>query len=221
MTPQLPPPRAAEVSRQTGETSVAVTLALDGQGAPDGIAVDSGVPFLDHLLTAAARHGRFGLRMRVRGDLCRGAHHTAEDAGLGLGEAVRVALCGAGGGAVGDAAPGVARFGDATVPMDDALVMAAVDLGGRPFFAAAGIAGREAAGGFEPALFLELCRALATAGHLGLHLRVLAGDDTHHVLEAAAKSLGVALRRAWAPDPAACGAGGPVSTKGPVRMQVR
>lgn len=223
-------PRTAEVRRTTRETQVFVRLSLDGNGttangaSQDGGTgqVQTGAPFFDHLITAMARHGRLGLSVTVRGDLDAGLHHTVEDTGLALGEALRAAARGGGGaiGAMADGAPGVVRFGDALIPMDDALVLTALDLGGRPFFAPAGLPRGLSAESFDAGLWLEFCRALASSGQLCLHQRVLAGEDGHHILEAAAKSLGLALHRATRPDGSGRG-GEPVSTKGPVSLDVR
>lgn len=215
--------RRAKVRRSTRETSVEVELCLEpaevaqaSAGAGPQIAVHTGVPFFDHLLEALARHGGMELRLQTSGDLEVGAHHTVEDTGLALGEAARAALYGRRDVAAAQAAPGVVRFGHAVVPMDDALVLSAVDLSGRSHCALSGFEGPAPAGGFHPSLWTSFCGGLAAGGLITLHQRVLAGEDGHHLLEAAAKSLGLALAAAWRP---AGGAGR--STKGAVRLEVR
>ncbi len=191
--------RTATIERRTGETDVALTLALDGSGAG---ARETGVGFLDHMLDLLARHGRLDLEVRVSGDLRTGSHHTVEDTAIVLGQALDVAL--------GDRA-GIVRYGSALVPMDEARASCALDISGRPYtlFEAPLPAG--STGGFEHELTEEFFRALANAAKLTLHLRVQAGTNAHHMIEAAFKAFARALREAVALDPTETGV---PSTKG-------
>jgi imidazoleglycerol-phosphate dehydratase len=191
--------RRAAIGRETGETDVRLTLVLDGIGAGTR---DTGVGFLDHMLDLLARHGRIDLDVEVKGDLQTGAHHTAEDTAIVLGQALDRAL--------GERA-GIVRYGSATVPMDEARASCAIDISGRPFtlFEARLPAG--STGGFEHELTEEFFRALANAAKLTLHLRVEAGANAHHMIEAAFKAFARALRQAVAIDPTEIGV---PSTKG-------
>ena len=193
--------RSVTVTRRTAETEISVTLGLDGTGAGDR---RTGVGFFDHLLDALARHGGLDLDVEAHGDLETGAHHTVEDTGLLIGRALDEAL--------GDRA-GVTRFGDATVPMDEARATAAIDLSGRPLCVFE--AGRLPAlviGGFETELGEELLRAVASTARMTLHVRIEAGRSAHHMIEAAIKAFARALRAAAAIDPGS--AGTVPSTKG-------
>lgn len=192
--------RASSISRKTTETQVEVALELDGSSRYD---VTSGIGFLDHMLEQIARHGGFDLTLRAQGDLERDVHHTVEDAGLALGQAFAEAL--------GERA-GIVRMADATAPLDEALVQVAVDLSGRPHAAIdLGFTG-EIVGQLPTALVGHFLESLAQAGRLTLHVRSLAGENDHHIAEAAFKALARALRAAVALDPKA---GGSVpSTKG-------
>jgi imidazoleglycerol-phosphate dehydratase len=191
--------RTATIERKTGETDVRLTLGLDGSGAGTR---DTGVGFLDHMLDLLARHGRLDLEVKVSGDLQTGAHHTAEDTAIVLGQALDQAL--------GDRAH-IRRYGAATVPMDEARASCALDISGRPFtlFQAQLPAG--ATGGFEHELTEEFFRALANAAKLTLHLRVETGSNAHHMIEAAFKAFARALREAVSIDPSEPGV---PSTKG-------
>ena len=191
--------RTAEITRSTSETEIALTLELDGTGAG---ARETGVGFLDHMLDAVARHGRMDLDLRARGDLQTGPHHTVEDSGIVLGQAIDEAL--------GDRA-GIARFGDAVVPMDEARASAAIDVSGRPLAVFAGPWPEAAVGDLEPGLPQEFLRAVALAAKLTLHVRVESDGNDHHVIEAAYKAFALALRRAVALDPTETGV---PSTKG-------
>ena len=195
----MPGLRSAEISRRTGETDVRVVLALDGTGAGER---RTGVGFFDHMLDALARHGRLDLDVEARGDLQTGAHHTVEDTGIVVGRALDEAL--------GDRA-GIERFGHATVPMDEARAAAAVDVSGRPYTRWEAQIPPLVLGGFETELCEEFFRAVASAARLTLHLRVEAGANAHHMVEAAFKAFARALRAAVAVDPAAAGV---PSTKG-------
>lgn len=190
--------RRVTVARQTRETDIAVTLDLDGTGVA-GVA--TGVGFYDHLLAALAHHALLDLEVRATGDLVVDEHHTVEDVALVLGAAVSEAL--------GDRA-GIARFGEASVPMDEALATAVLDLGGRPY-AVLDLAFRgERMGALSSQLVEHALESFARAAGATLHLRA-AGRNDHHVAEAAFKALARALRAAAAPDPRRAGV---ASTKG-------
>jgi imidazoleglycerol-phosphate dehydratase len=192
--------RTAEISRTTGETDIRVSLALDGSGRGERA---TGVGFFDHMLDAIARHGGLDLDVEARGDLETGSHHTVEDVGIALGQALDEAL--------GDRS-GITRFGSAVVPMDDARASAAIDVSGRPFAALEGepIPPRTI-GGFETALVEEFLRAVANNAKLTVHVTVERGRDPHHMVEASFKAFARALREAAALDP---GVQGIPSTKG-------
>ncbi len=191
--------RSATVERRTGETDVRLSLALEGTGAGTR---ETGVGFLDHMLDLLARHGRIDLDVNVSGDLQTGAHHTAEDTAIVLGQALDQAL--------GDRS-GIVRYGTATVPMDEARASCALDISGRPFTAFAAELPPGSTGGFEHELTEEFFRAVANAAKLTLHLRVEAGTNAHHMIEAAFKAFARALRQAVAIDPSETGV---PSTKG-------
>jgi imidazoleglycerol-phosphate dehydratase len=191
--------RTATIERTTGETDVRLTLGLEGAG--DGTR-ETGIGFLDHMLDLLARHGRMDLDVRVSGDLQTGAHHTAEDTAIVIGQALDQAL--------GDRA-GIVRYGWATVPMDEARASCAIDISGRPFTLFEAELPPGSTGGFEHELTEEFFRALANAAKLTLHLRVEAGSNAHHMIEAAFKAFARALRLAVAIDPTETGV---PSTKG-------
>jgi imidazoleglycerol-phosphate dehydratase len=182
-------PRRANVQRQTRETRVEVALSLDGTGQAD---VSTGIGFLDHMLDAFARHARFDLLVRAEGDLQVDQHHTTEDVGITLGQALSQAL---------GERRGIRRFGHAIVPLDDALSMVAVDLGGRgwasvdlPFHA-------PQIGALSSEMLPHMLRSFATEGRFNLHVRLLAGENDHHKAEATFKALARALDDATRPDP--------------------
>jgi imidazoleglycerol-phosphate dehydratase len=191
--------RTATIERTTAETDVRLTLTLEGSGAG---ARNTGVGFLDHMLDLLARHGRIDLDLGVSGDLQTGAHHTAEDTAIVFGQALDAAL--------GDRA-GITRYGAATVPMDEARASCAIDISGRPFTLFEAALPPGATGGFEHELTEEFFRALANAAKITLHLRVEAGSNAHHMIEAAFKAFARALRQAVAIDPTETGV---PSTKG-------
>ena len=178
--------RTAEVTRKTRETSVEVRLDLDGAGTTD---VATGVPFFDHMLDQLGRHGRLDLVVRTVGDLEIDAHHTVEDTGIALGQAFARAL--------GDKA-GVERFGDATVPIDEALARVAVDLSGRPYLVYDATTPVELIGTYETSLTKHFFEALVANARITLHVQRLAGENSHHIQEAVFKAVAVALRRAVA-----------------------
>ena len=168
--------RTATIERTTGETDIRLSLTLDGSGAGTRT---TGVGFLDHMLDLLARHGRLDLDVTVTGDLQTGAHHTAEDTAIVFGQALDRAL--------GDRA-GIVRYGSITTPMDEARASCAIDISGRPFTLFEAQLPSGATGGFEHELTEEFFRALANAAKLTLHLRVEAGTNAHHMIEAAFKS---------------------------------
>jgi imidazoleglycerol-phosphate dehydratase len=194
------PHRTATVERVTKESSVLVTLVLDGSGDAD---VATGVGFFDHMLATLAKHAGFDLAVKTQGDLHVDAHHSVEDTAMTLGEALDVAL--------GDRTA-VGRFGDALVPLDEALVQAAVDLSGRPYCVhnePGGLA--PVIGDYDVTLTRHVFESLAATARICLHVRVLAGRNAHHVHEAQFKAVARSLRSACAIDPRAAGI---PSTKG-------
>ena len=193
------PPRKAAIERKTSETNIRLELALDGDG---GSAVSTGVGFFDHMLTHVSRHGLLNLAVSAEGDLHIDDHHTVEDVGIVLGQALREA--------VGDKS-GLARYGDATVPMDEALVLCALDFSGRGQAYVDLPLGDARIGTFATELVEEFFHAVARNAGLTLHVRRLAGTNAHHVAEAAFKAFGRALRQAVATDPRVVGV---PSTKG-------
>jgi imidazoleglycerol-phosphate dehydratase len=191
--------RSATITRATRETDITVALDLDGGGKT---AVDTGVPFFDHMLDAFGRHGLFDLEVRATGDLEIDAHHTVEDVGIVLGQAFAEAL--------GDKS-GITRFGSSAMPMDEALVLAAVDISGRGALYYDVDLPIEIIGTFDTTLAKEFLVAFATNADVTLHVRSLAGDNAHHILEAAFKAVARALKEAVAIDPRVAGV---PSTKG-------
>jgi imidazoleglycerol-phosphate dehydratase len=192
-------PRSATVERTTGETDVRLSLTLDGSGMGKR---DTGVGFLDHMLDLLARHARVDLDVRVKGDLQTGAHHTAEDTAIVLGQALDRAL--------GERV-GICRYGYGVVPMDEARASCTIDISGRPFTIFDAELPPGATGGFDHELTEEFFRALANAAKLTLHLEVQAGSNAHHTIEALFKAFARALRQAIAIDPTETGV---PSTKG-------
>ena len=191
--------RRATVSRKTGETDITLTIDLDGTGCVD---VETGVGFLDHMLSAFGRHGLFDLTVRATGDTYVDDHHTVEDVGIVLGQAVLEAL--------GDKR-GISRFADACIAMDEALVQAAIDVSGRGQAYVELPLPTQKVGAFDTELAEEFFIAFARDAALTLHVRELAGANSHHIIEAAFKALGRALRFACELDPRVMGV---PSTKG-------
>jgi len=185
--------RHARMERRTGETQVLVELRLDGTGASK---VQTTIPFLDHMLEAWARHGRFDLTVEARGDTHVDLHHTVEDVGIVLGRAFREAL--------GDRR-GIARYGTAFVPMDETLVSACVDISGRPFTVYGLPLFRARVGDFDVDLIKEFVRAFAVNAELTLHVTLHGGENLHHIAEAVFKSLARALAEAARLDPRIAG----------------
>lgn len=176
--------RKAQVSRRTGETEVILSLNLDGTGI---YRVETGLPFFDHMLSLWARHGAFDLEVTARGDLAVDGHHTVEDVGICLGQVLKAAI--------GEKA-GIIRYGHALIPMDEALALVAVDFSGRGFLAFRVNLPSPRVGDFDTELVEEFLRALAVNGEFTLHVQLLAGTNTHHIIEAVFKALGRALREA-------------------------
>jgi imidazoleglycerol-phosphate dehydratase len=180
--------RTSQINRVTGETDVSLSLSLDGTG--DGVR-ETGLGFFDHLLDAVARHGGLDLEVNVRGDLETGPHHTVEDTGLALGQALDEALT--------DRA-GIRRFGFAVVPMDEARASCAIDVSGRPYTAFEGRFPAERVADFDTDLAEEFFRAVAGAAKLTIHVGVEAGTNAHHMVEAVFKAFARALRDAVEED---------------------
>lgn len=191
--------RVASITRTTGETDISLELELDGSGT---VAVSTGVPFFDHMLDAFGRHATFDLGVTASGDLAVDAHHTVEDVGIVLGTAFAQAL--------GDKA-GITRFGDAVVPMDEALVLAAVDVSGRGQLHYDVTLPIEIIGTFDTTLAKEFLAAFAANAGLTLHVRSFTGENSHHIIEAVFKAVARAVRKAVALDPRVSGV---PSTKG-------
>lgn len=191
-------PRESTVERTTKETTVRVALRLDGQGRATA---ETGIPFFDHMLQQLGTHAGFDLEVQAKGDLEVDAHHTVEDVGLALGQALKEAL--------GDRA-GVRRFGSVSVPLDEALVEVVLDLSGRPYVVHEVPVPAEAVGTYDPGLTEDFVRALATAAGITLHARLVSGRSPHHVVEAEFKALARALGDACR----VTGGAEPPSTKG-------
>jgi imidazoleglycerol-phosphate dehydratase len=187
--------RSVAVTRKTAETDIRIRLDLDGRGEHT---IATGIPFLDHMLAQVARHGHFNLAVEAAGDLHVDLHHTVEDVGIALGDAVSQAL--------GDKA-GIVRYGTARVPMDESLASAVVDLSGRPYlvFQAPQIAG-ERIGDFDAALVREFFQGLTNHLRANVHVHVEYGQNSHHMVEAAFKAFGRALDQATRQDPRIGGA---------------
>ncbi len=181
--------RKASIERKTAETDISLALALDGSGVSD---IQSGVGFLDHMLNLFARHGRFDLRVKCQGDTQVDAHHSVEDIGICLGQAFREAL--------GDK-KGIARYGDTTLPMDEALILTAADISGRAYLACELSIPAQKVGDFDTELVAEFWAAFVRSAACTLHIRQLAGMNSHHIIEGVFKSAARTLRKACAIDP--------------------
>jgi imidazoleglycerol-phosphate dehydratase len=194
-----PPLRSAEIARKTRETDIKLSLKLDGAG---NAAIKTGVPFLDHMLDSFARHGFFDLKIEAQGDVHIDDHHTVEDVGIVLGRAFREAL--------GDRS-GIRRFGEATVPLDEALCTAVVDISGRSYLALNLPIHEERVGHFQTNLVHDFMKALSDETGMNLHLILRSGRNPHHSIEAAFKALARAMDMATTREPRVSGA---LSTKG-------
>ena len=181
--------RTASISRTTSETDIAVTLNLDGSGCSD---IDTGIGFFDHMLRSFAKHGFFDLTVQVKGDLEVDCHHTIEDTGIVLGEAIKKA--------VGDK-KGIKRYGSFALPMDETLVLTALDLSGRPYLCFDADFTVDRVGEFDTEMVREFFYAISYSCGMNLHIRQLAGQNNHHIIEAIFKSFAKALDEATGYDP--------------------
>ena len=181
--------RTAEINRKTNETDITLFIDCDGKGQSE---ISSGVGFLDHMLTLFAKHSGFDLKLRCKGDTFVDDHHSVEDIGIALGLALKEAL----GNKVG-----IRRYGDALIPMDEALIQTAIDLSGRSYLSCGLELPTEKVGSFDCELAEEFFAAFARSAELTLHIRQLAGRNSHHIIEGAFKSVARALRAAAEPDP--------------------
>jgi len=182
--------RTAKVQRKTKETDVRVTLNLDGRGT---YAIDTSMPFLDHMLSLMSKHGLFDLRIKAKGDTDVDYHHTVEDIGIVFGKAVKQAL---------GTMRGIARYGQATVPMDEALASVSIDISGRPYLVyKVEFSKRSKIKNFEPDLVEDFFHAFVSNSSVTLHVGTPYGRNTHHIIEAVFKALGRALRQAVSIDP--------------------
>ena len=180
--------RTADLIRTTAETDINLSLCLDGTGSAD---IQSGVGFLDHMLTLFARHGGFDLKISCKGDTYVDDHHTVEDIGIALGQALSKAL--------GDK-KGICRYGDITLPMDEALILSAVDISGRGYLGLDLSIPSQKVGTFDTELVEEFFLAFVRSADITLHIRQLAGKNSHHIIEGTFKAVGRALRQAVAMD---------------------
>ena len=180
--------RTATITRKTAETDIYLTLNLDGTGVS---AIDSGCGFLDHMLTLFAKHGRFNLTLRCKGDVYVDDHHTVEDIGIALGQAFAEAL---------DEKRGITRYADTALPMDEALILTAVDISGRSYLAYDLQIPTQKVGSFDTELVEEFWQAFTRNAGITLHIRQLAGRNSHHIIEGAFKSAARSLKRAVAID---------------------
>lgn len=180
--------RSVEVKRKTRETDIVLSLQLDGTGKSK---IDTGIGFFDHMLEGFAKHGFFDLVCNVKGDLHVDGHHTVEDTGIVLGEAIK--------GALGDK-KGIKRFGSFILPMDDALALCAVDLSGRPYFSFECEFGAERVGYLDTQLVKEFFYAVSYSAEMNLHIKMLSGHNDHHKIEAIFKAFGKALDQAVSKD---------------------
>ncbi len=180
--------RTSEINRVTAETDISLTLDLEGRGASD---IDTGVGFLDHMLTLFAKHGRFDLKVTAKGDNYVDDHHTVEDVGIALGQAFAKALADK---------RGIRRYGDCIVPMDEALIMSAVDISGRPYLAYGLEIPTEKVGTFDTELTEEFWLGFVRNACMTLHIRQLAGKNSHHIIEGTFKSVARTLRQAVSVD---------------------
>ena len=181
--------RKATINRKTAETDISLTLKLDGTGVSN---VDTGIGFFDHMLKSFAKHGYFDLDVAVKGDLYVDSHHTIEDTGIVLGKAIKKA--------VGDKA-GIKRYGSFVMPMDESLILSAVDLSGRPYYSSDIILTVPRVGYFDTEMFKEFFYAVSYAAEMNIHFKQLSGENNHHIIEAAFKAFANALSAAVTKDP--------------------
>ncbi len=181
--------RTAKIHRKTGETDIEITIDLDGKG--DSV-VDTGIGFFDHMLISFAKHGLFNLKIKVKGDLYVDCHHTIEDTGIALGEAIKKAL--------GDKA-GIVRFGNFMLPMDETLVLCAIDLSGRPYLVFDAKFNTDRVGYFDTEMTKEFFYAISYSAGMNLHLKEMYGENAHHIIEAMFKAFARALKEAVSIDP--------------------
>lgn len=176
--------RTAQISRKTSETEIVMNLNLDGQG---DTGIDTGIGFFDHMLNSFARHGLFDLQLKVQGDLIVDCHHTIEDVGIVLGEAIRKAL--------GDK-KNIRRYGDIILPMDEALILCAIDLSGRPYLVFESTFSSDSVGYFDTQMVREFFYAVSYSAGMNLHLRKISGENDHHIIEGMFKAFAKALDEA-------------------------
>lgn len=181
--------RTASIKRKTSETDIAITLNLDGTGKAD---IETGIGFLDHMLKSFAKHGFFDLTVKVKGDLYVDCHHTIEDTGIVLGEAIKEAL--------GDK-KSIKRYGGMLLPMDETLVLCAIDLSGRPYLNFKGEFTTDRVGDFDTEMVREFFYAMSYSAGMNLHIKQLDGDNNHHIIEAMFKAFAKALDEAVSIDP--------------------
>ena len=181
--------RQATVKRKTSETDISLFLRLDGSGEAD---VDTGIGFFDHMLKSFAKHGLFDLKLKVTGDLIVDCHHTIEDVGIVLGEAIKEAL--------GDKRP-IRRYGDIILPMDESLILCAIDLSGRPFLVFDSTFTADSVGYFDTQMVREFFYAVSYSAGMNLHIRKITGDNDHHIIEGMFKAFAKALDEATMKDP--------------------
>lgn len=186
--------RMAQVARATRETDITASINLDGSGRASS---DTGIPFMDHMLELFAKHGGFDIEVKAKGDIQVDYHHTMEDLGLTLGEAIAKAL--------GDKA-GIRRYGSFLLPMDEALALVALDLSGRPYLVYDLVPPAPRVKDIDSALFKEFFRALCVKGGINMHIQLLKGEEVHHAFEAVFKGFARALSEAVSPDPRMKGA---------------
>ena len=181
--------RQASIHRKTSETDIDLFIRIDGSGDAQ---VDTGIGFFDHMLKSFAKHGMFDLKLNVTGDLIVDCHHTVEDVGIVLGEAIKKAL--------GDK-KSIRRYGDIILPMDEALILCAIDLSGRPYLGYEASISSERVGGFDTEMAKEFFYAISYSASMNLHIRQLAGENSHHIIEGMFKAFAKALDKATIADP--------------------
>lgn len=181
--------RQADISRKTNETDIKLSLVIDGKGESN---IDTGIGFFDHMLASFARHGLFDLKLKVQGDLIVDCHHTIEDVGIVLGEAIKQA--------VGDK-KAIRRYGDIILPMDETLIMCAIDLSGRPYLVFDGTFTSDRVGYFDTQMVKEFFYAVSYGAGMNLHIKQFSGDNDHHIIEGMFKAFAKALDEATMKDP--------------------